>query len=68
MLHLLIFKNRPRDSNSTYAIIKAPKKRWKENKMIPKPPPKREPIIVDYLLERRVKRENRADHINERGK
>ncbi|CAG9332015.1 unnamed protein product [Blepharisma stoltei] len=28
-------------------------KKWKENPMIPKPKPKREPIFVDYLGERR---------------
>ena len=47
----------PRDSNSSYSILKIPKRKWKENKMIPKPEPKRETKIIDYLMERRMKRE-----------
>mmetsp|Transcript_31480 Transcript_31480/g.30972 ORF Transcript_31480/g.30972 Transcript_31480/m.30972 type:complete len:239 (+) Transcript_31480:448-1164(+) len=54
-------KKKARDSKSSYSIIKAPKRKWKENNMIPKPPPKREPQVVDYLLKQRQKREKSSE-------
>jgi hypothetical protein len=50
-------KNLKRETNSSYSILKIPKRKWKENRMIPKPMPRKEPKIVDYLKDRRQKRE-----------
>lgn len=42
--------------------IKRRKIIWKENPMVPKPPPKREAQVIDWLQERRKRREeDRAD-------
>lgn len=46
-----------REANNSYTVLKPPKHQWKENKMIPKPQPKKEPVVVDYLMERRKVRE-----------
>lgn len=50
-------QNIKRDSSTSYTILDCPKRRWKENSMIPKPEIKKEPKIVDYLLEKRKKRQ-----------
>ena len=50
-------RNVKKDSNSTYSIIQKPKRKWKENNMIPKPKSKKEPKVMDYLMNRRMKRE-----------
>ena len=61
-------QNIKRDSNSGYTILDLPKRRWKENKMIPKPEIKKEPKIIDYLLERRQKRQLlEEEHPNKSG-
>jgi len=47
-----------RQINSSHSIIKrSTKKKWKENPLLPKPVPKKEPKIIDYLQIRRQKRE-----------
>lgn len=47
-----------KDANATSeSYLKIPKRKWKENKMIPPPKPKKESIVVDYLLRRRQNRE-----------
>ena len=37
-------------------------KKWKKNTMIPDPPPKKEPKIIDYLAEKRKQRESKTPH------
>lgn len=43
-------QNIKRVGNTSYTILQQPKRIWKENKMIPKPVPKKEGVAVDYLL------------------
>lgn len=50
-------ENAKREGNHSYSILKQSKHIWKENKMIPKPQPKKEPKIIDYLMEKRMKRD-----------
>lgn len=50
-------ENAKREGNHSYSILKQSKNIWKENKMIPKPQPKKEPKIVDYLMEKRMRRD-----------
>lgn len=37
-----------------------PKRKWKENSMLPKPKKKREAIVTDYLLEKRIEKDDKA--------
>lgn len=37
-----------------------PLKRWRENEMVPKPKKKKEVVVTDYLLERRIKHEEQS--------
>lgn len=39
-----------------------PLRRWKENEMAPKPKKKKEVVVTDYLLERRIKNEEQSQY------
>ena len=60
---LLAIKAGPGDYKSELGEVKISKRVWKENKMVKKLEPKKEPKVVDYLLERRNINKDKPDQI-----
>jgi hypothetical protein len=44
------------ESDSEKPLVQ--KKKWKKNPMIPQPPQKKEPVVIDWLMNQRKQREN----------
>jgi hypothetical protein len=58
--------NVKRSGNHSYSILKRSKNKYKKNNMIPKPQPKKEPVIVDYLFDKRMDRHRLESKGNKR--
>jgi hypothetical protein len=58
--------NAKRSGNNSYSILKHSKSKYKKNNMIPKPLPKKEPVIVDYLFDKRMDRHRLENKGNRR--
>ena len=51
---------------TSHNLLKIPKRKWKENNMIPKPQPRKEGKVVDYLLQRRLRRDKYDNSLDNR--